>query len=272
METVDDGGTTAQIPTENPMPRQTDLLRLPHVPLAATRTAICLAACLVTSSAAADVSSTFDTNADGWTAQGDTATPVQWIANGGNPAGHIQVVDSVSGGVIFFVAPAKFLGDKSQAYGRSLHFDLRQVYSGAANQFVDRDVILTGGGITIAFDTPVNPPVGAWGSYTVPLSAGGWRLNSLSGAVATDTQIQTVLGALSSLQIRCEYQTGADTGSLDNVVLETCSGPDLDGDGSVSAADLSLLLVNWGGGTIGDIDCDGSVGASDLSLLLAAWD
>jgi hypothetical protein len=46
-------------------------------------------------------------------------------------------------------------------------------------------------------------------------------LNGLSGAVATDAQIQTVLGALSTLQIRCEYQTGADTGSLDNVVLET---------------------------------------------------
>jgi len=52
---------------------------------------------------------------------------------------------------------------------------------------------------------------------------------------------------------------------------KTCAGPDLDGDGSVSAADRSLLLVNWGSGTIGDIDCDGSVGASDLSLLLAAW-
>jgi hypothetical protein len=46
---------------------------------------------------------------------------------------------------------------------------------------------------------------------------------------------------------------------------------DLNGDGAVSGADLSLLLTNWGGSTIGDIDGDGSVGAADLALLLAAW-
>jgi hypothetical protein len=49
---------------------------------------------------------------------------------------------------------------------------------------------------------------------------------------------------------------------------------DLFPDGSVTAADLSILLERWGpcsGSCIADIDGDGQVGASDLSLLLASW-
>lgn len=50
-----------------------------------------------------------------------------------------------------------------------------------------------------------------------------------------------------------------------------CPG-DINNDGEVGAADLSLLLASWGlEGVPGDIDGDGDVGASDLSLLLAAW-
>lgn len=48
---------------------------------------------------------------------------------------------------------------------------------------------------------------------------------------------------------------------------------DLDGDGSVGAADLSILLAAWGatGSNPADLDGDGSVGASDLSILLVSW-
>jgi len=46
---------------------------------------------------------------------------------------------------------------------------------------------------------------------------------------------------------------------------------DIDGDGSVNAADLSALLGNWGGSGAGDIDGDGFVNAADLSALLGAW-
>jgi hypothetical protein len=46
---------------------------------------------------------------------------------------------------------------------------------------------------------------------------------------------------------------------------------DLDGDGNIGAADLSLLLASWGAGGAADLNDDGIVGAADLSLLLAAW-
>ena len=45
---------------------------------------------------------------------------------------------------------------------------------------------------------------------------------------------------------------------------------DLDGDGVVSASDLSALLGAWG--TIdGDVDGDGTTNAADLSAVLGAW-
>lgn len=52
-----------------------------------------------------------------------------------------------------------------------------------------------------------------------------------------------------------------------------CAG-DLNGDGRVSGADLSVVLCNWGTsvpGTTGDVNADGTVNGEDLSVLVAAW-
>jgi len=173
---------------------------------------------------AAGPASYFDSDAEGWSALGDFAVPATWVASGGNPDGNISVVDSVSGGVIYFVAPSKFLGNQLAAFGQTLSFDLKQ-HTLASNQFNAVDVSLAGGGLTLVLDTAVNPAFDAWTHYGVDLSSGPWRVSSLGGAVATDGQIKTALGSLSHLQIRAEYQTGADTDYLDNVVLETVPAP-----------------------------------------------
>lgn len=53
--------------------------------------------------------------------------------------------------------------------------------------------------------------------------------------------------------------------------VPTCAG-DLNGNGVVDAADLSILLGAWGGSTVGpDIDNSGSVDAGDLAILLGNW-
>lgn len=48
---------------------------------------------------------------------------------------------------------------------------------------------------------------------------------------------------------------------------------DLDGNGTVDAADLAILLASWGAcrGCPADLDGDGSVGGGDLAALLSAW-
>ncbi|MCE2884712.1 MAG: hypothetical protein LW806_07425 [Planctomycetaceae bacterium] len=74
-------------------------------------------------------------------------------------------------------------------------------------------------------------------------------------------------------------------GFLDGDERAACSDPDdaastpgspcladiADDDGIIGAADLSILLSQWGGPGLADLDCDGSVGAADLSLLLTSW-
>ena len=46
---------------------------------------------------------------------------------------------------------------------------------------------------------------------------------------------------------------------------------DLDENGRVNGADLTLLLSDWGSASSSDLDGDGVVSGSDLTLLLAAW-
>jgi hypothetical protein len=49
-----------------------------------------------------------------------------------------------------------------------------------------------------------------------------------------------------------------------------CTG-DLDGNGVVDAADLALILGQWGGVGSADLDGDGLILAGDLAILLGAW-
>ena len=47
---------------------------------------------------------------------------------------------------------------------------------------------------------------------------------------------------------------------------------DLNGDGTVGALDLTVMLAQWGGPGSADFNRDGAVDAIDLAVLLAAWD
>jgi len=177
-------------------------------------------------SVAASTISTFERGTERWTAIGDVAGPVRWVQSGGNPGGHIEITDKVLGGVTYFVAPAKFHGNYGSAYGTNLTFDLRQSYTGPPNQFDDSDVILVGGGLTLVFDTLVNPSNNAWTSYAIPLAGlSGWHVSSLTGPLATQEQLLSTLANLTDLEIRAEYQTGPDIGSLDNVSIFSVPDP-----------------------------------------------
>jgi hypothetical protein len=59
------------------------------------------------------------------------------------------------------------------------------------------------------------------------------------------------------------------------VMIETapmCGGADLNCDGAIDSADLSMLLAAWGSSTCAtDLDGDGVTGSGDIAMLLSQW-
>jgi hypothetical protein len=174
---------------------------------------------------ASAVTSTFNTDTEGWSVVGDQAGPVTWIPTGGSPGGYVSVTDSVVGGTMYFVAPNTYSGDMSSAYGTALTFSLMQKFSESPDQFPDGlgDVILQGNGKTLAYALTAYPSngtgSGTWTPYSVSLTVGDWHLGTLDGATATQADIQSVLSNVTSFQIRAEYQSGDDTDGLDSVTF-----------------------------------------------------
>jgi hypothetical protein len=170
--------------------------------------------------------SDFSVEDEGWRLTGDSTSALPaYFSSGGNTGGFVRGQDSVVGGVWYWQAPSKFLGDDSAAYGEFLTYDLRM--RGTGPLFDDSDVILTGAGLSLHFDTSSVPQDGPWTSYTVLLSeTAGWRVGSLAGALANQSQFLAVLADLSSLRIRGEFITGPDNGDLDNVVLHANAVPE----------------------------------------------
>ncbi len=183
------------------------------------------------------IDSTFDTGLDGWSFVADVKA-FDWVDTGGNPGGYVEAVDYATGAVWYFVAPEKFLGDKSAYAGGELEFDLKQ--SSLSSQFDDDDIVITGGGKTIALSTEDNPGL-EWTHYAVSLDTDSdWRLGSVSGEAASQADIDAVLADVTSLWIRGEYVNGGDTGGLDNVRLS----PDPSAVRVLSDTTLGELLSN----------------------------
>ncbi len=202
--------------------------------------------------------STFDTDNENWGADGDPlGTVAGWVPTGGLPAGHIRVTDAATGGTWYFVAPAKFRGNKCGAYDRMFSYD--QFTSDTSNQILqgDRpDVEIWGNGTKLVFDHPNNPGLD-WTHYEILLREdAGWRLESLNGAVPTETEFRAVLSNVTRLRIKGEYRPAADFGGLDNVILQNSFEFSLDGDGSSGAqeGDFAADTLCTPEGAVADFD------------------
>jgi hypothetical protein len=158
------------------------------------------------------IESTFEAD-EGWGWSGSAS--LVWSSTGGNPGGCLQGTDS-GGDSWYFSAPTKFMGDISLASGGTLSFDLKVTAFTPGLDLVG--IVLVGNGKTLVYEFP--HPSLIWTSYSAPLTANGkWKLDTLSGAEATQDQIDAALTAVSAISILGDYFDGIETTYLDNVVL-----------------------------------------------------
>ncbi|MFO0331316.1 MAG: FG-GAP-like repeat-containing protein, partial [Bacteroidota bacterium] len=215
---------------------------------------IFLALIFVPSILQAQITSTFDTDADGWTFfNGATGSSSPGIFNsvGGNPGGYTSFTYSSNIGIArqSWIAPPKFLGNHiARSLGMNLVFSLQQSASGT-NSSTSGDVRIEGGGITLIFSLQTKPAVSpTWSVYSLRLDeTQPWRIGSTLGSIATRAQIIRVLSNVTAIEIRGTYVTNAAyTSGLDNVVLEqrTFSPPVISSMTSLAALPGTSIAIN----------------------------
>ncbi len=144
----------------------------------------------------------FVTDAGGWTVSGDARGPVLGVRE-------ISAEDKAevgSNNTWYWEAPNKYLGEKGDAYGTQLRFQLKtsSSFADAWSGFNADDVVLRSGKLTLVYDIP--HPDSEWERYCVPLDGSAEWLHQGTKKRATVEEMQTVLKDLKGLQIRGEYK------------------------------------------------------------------
>jgi hypothetical protein len=162
---------------------------------------------------------TFDTDSQGWryagsgsdyggpTSIGDTAG---WDLRG-NPGGALSAPDLYY--QTWVAAPADFLGNQSDMFGRAFTYDM---FVRASDNVPYAGICITGGGLSLIYNGFV-PQVGVWETRAVTFESANWRIDTTTGPLVTDEQLQSVLGSMDGLYLCTEWVTGSDDTSIDNV-------------------------------------------------------
>lgn len=187
------------------------------------KTAVALFLLLLCSEVSGQITSTFDTNVDGWTVSDiniNSQETVTHVPTGGNPGGYAS---SPITSYKYWTSPAKFRTDWAYwSYGKKLRFSLQS--NGTPNQHGPSygDVIIrkTNGSMLVC-NLPTFPAVApAWSSYELSLDVSTeWHVGSINGAIATKAQIIEYLTNIEYLRINAQYGSTTLSG-LDQVEVE----------------------------------------------------
>ena len=163
-------------------------------------------------------SSSFDTGDEEWVCVSTLGNwwSVTWSPTGGNPGGHVSGSDE-DAGAFGFGAPAKFGGDKGDAYGQDLTFDIQTDVANPVGGWVGLEGN-DGIQITCAYAAPAGP--NAWYGRSVLLSEADAWFYVDGGDPVTQADMVAILGDLEGLAIAAEFKEGLDeTSRLDNVFM-----------------------------------------------------
>jgi hypothetical protein len=156
--------------------------------------------------------STFDVSDEGWRVQAVDHSDM--IAPFWDARGYISVVANQR---YRWVAPQRFLGNKSCLYGRNLSFQMVGNLAARMNSG-GRVVTLSGRDIQIAYDLPFTTRGGLVG-ISIRLDESEAWYNTSSGQRATGAEVVAVLSEITRLDIEANSLAGGGTLLLDNVAL-----------------------------------------------------
>lgn len=213
--------------------------------------------------------SDFATGADGWTnVQLPYPSAIPPTILGTYPPswtlGRISLQDpdgsGQSGNAQYWIAPDKFLGNRSAAYGDSLLYDIDDVGTGFGS-FTQEDVILTSPTLTLTLQLAALPGATRT-TVRVPLVESAWHRDNLAGPAPSQAEFKGVLSALTNLLIRAEYQLGPDTQHLYRVALAPHTTVATSSPVAPAALALAVPSPNPSGGAVRiafALPCPGSV-------------
>jgi gliding motility-associated-like protein len=180
-----------------------------------------------TMGAYAQITSTFNTDTEGWTCSDNNlndAQTVNYFSTGGNPGGYVSATKTSTSQPYYWTSPANFGGNIAYfSYGQDLSFDIQVNYAGSFH-FGTGDVqIRTVSGSVLVYTLPSFPAQSpAWSTFTIRLDeTADWKVGSTTGPLATQAQMLQYLTSVHSFRIGLNYRSGvtAFTGAIDNVVL-----------------------------------------------------
>lgn len=167
---------------------------------------------------ATTIISTFDVDAEGWTASGAIVT---YEASGGSPGGFLKIIDAKDDTFSAY-PPSKFNGNLLQYDGGLLSYDVIVVEPTTPFDSVGSGfgrIQLEGGGSNAIFDYAPNPPIPSsqfWKSYYVPMTAEAWG--------TTQANWETVLSDVTNMHVILEPNNWSTVG-LDNFKLQLIPEP-----------------------------------------------
>jgi hypothetical protein len=195
---------------------------------------VCLLVSISAQANAAVLSSTFDTDDEGWTANPGEGS-LTYFATGGNPGGHIQITDIGGGSVPFgsgvFVGP-KFLGDLTAFDGGTISLDMA-TFAGGGGTFASFGAIqLSGGGDVAILDIAVvAPQFEVWETFSGSFNAASWG--------KSQDEWLAILSDVTSIGSPTDAFDGADTIGIDNF--------------TIAAVPLPTSVLLFGSGLLGMI-------------------
>lgn len=201
----------------------------------------------------AQITSTFDTDADEWTffnSSNGTTVSGTFNATGGSSGGFVSTTLTASSSLQVWRAPAKFHGNHAaRSLDLTLDFSLQQSVAGTHSSTTG-DIRIISGSTTLVYSLPAKPATApAWSSYSVTLNeTQGWKITSTSGTTATRQQVINVLTNVTGIEIRGTFSTsGTVTSGLDEVRLNQriiVSGPVINSFSPQKAKAGQLVTIN----------------------------